>query len=120
MLDSARTRFDEFVKRVAGMPLVEDTKEKPAAAYQFPTCKPTLYDYTVDKDKMVWIAWEWLVPDYTHNRELNIYDILVPTIDTLRTEWLLQLMNSVNLKLNAIKVFYVLIKLVLFCFALFY
>lgn len=120
MLDSARTRFDEFVKRAAGMPLVEDTKEKPAAAYQFPTCKPTLYDYTFDKDKMVWIAWEWLVPDYTHNRELNIYDILVPTIDTLRTEWLLQLMNSVNLKLNAIKVFYVLIKLVLFCFALFY
>lgn len=99
LLDSARIRFDEFIKRVAGVPLVEDTKEKPAAAYQFPTNQPTLYDYTFDRDKMVWIAWEWLVPDYIHNRESNIYDILVPTIDTLKTEWYLQLMNSVNFKL---------------------
>uniref|UniRef100_A0A336KTI1 CSON011058 protein n=1 Tax=Culicoides sonorensis TaxID=179676 RepID=A0A336KTI1_CULSO len=96
LMDNARIRFDEFVKAIAGMPLVEDSREKPAASYQFPTCKPTLYDYTFDKDKMVWIAWEWLVPNYTHNRELNIYDILVPTIDTLRTEWLLQLMNSIS------------------------
>lgn len=79
------------------MPLVEDTKEKPAAAYQFPTFKQTLYDYTFDKEKMVWIAWDWLVPDYVHNRQLHIDEILVPTVDTLRIEWLLRLMNSVRL-----------------------
>lgn len=96
LVDDSRRRFDEFIKRTAGMPMFEDTKEKPAAAYQLPTSKPTLYDYMFDKEQMVWVAWDWLVPNYEHDRNLSIYEILVPTVDTLRTEWILKLSNDVS------------------------
>lgn len=96
LLDDDRIRFDDFIKRTAGLPLVEDTIEKPAQPYQLPTAKQTLYEYTFVKEKMVWMAWEWLVPTYTHNRIADIYDILVPTEDTLKIEWILGRLNAVN------------------------
>lgn len=53
-----------------------------------------LYDYFLDLEKNIWIPWRALVPNYVHDREKNFSDILVPTIDTLRTTWFVNMMNE--------------------------
>lgn len=37
-----------------------------------------------------------MVPKYTHNPEEKFYEILVPTVDTVRATWLLQLMVGIK------------------------
>lgn len=76
---------------------VEDSSEKPASASQCPSAKPMLYDYFFDRKQRVWIAWEWIVPEYTHDRNMEMSEILVPTVDTLYTSAMLGLMNSVHI-----------------------
>jgi len=55
-----------------------------------------MYDYMLDVKQKVWIAWKWLTPIYVHDREKNFTDILVQTIDTLRTIWFMNLMNNMG------------------------
>ena len=55
-----------------------------------------LYDYFLDLEKNIWLPWKVLVSDYVHDREKNFSDILVPTLDTLRTTWFVQMMNERN------------------------
>lgn len=61
-----------------------------------PLGKPTFFDYYLDIEKREWVAYEWMVPEYIHNRETKFTEIMVPTIDTVRTTWLLRLMNDVS------------------------
>jgi len=56
--------FDEYMKRISGFPLVQDTPENPASGGQFPQSKPTLYDYFWDVKDNVWKA--SLVKAQTH------------------------------------------------------
>lgn len=51
----------------------------------------------LDIEKKVWIPWESLVPDYIHDRNAKFSDILVPTIDTMRTTWFIKLMNNLKI-----------------------
>lgn len=51
-----------------------------------------MYDYVLDVKRSVWMAWKWLVPVYVHARQKNFSDVLVQTIDTLRTTWFVNLM----------------------------
>ena len=37
-----------------------------------------------------------VVPEYVHNPDLKYNQILVPTVDTVRSKWLLQLMTSIK------------------------
>lgn len=74
---------------------VNDSIDKPARTTQCPNSKPTLYDYFLDRDKKQWIAWDWIVPKYVHDPSMTFSEILVPTVDTLRTEKLLALMHQV-------------------------
>lgn len=62
----------------------------------FPMAFPTLYDYCLEVETKSWEAWEWLVPEYLHDREARFSSILVPTVDTLRLTWLIQIMESVS------------------------
>jgi len=57
---------------------------------------PTMYDYMLDIKKRIWMAWKWLTPVYVHDREKHFTDILVQTIDTLRTTWFMNLMNNMQ------------------------
>ena len=52
---------------------------------------PQLYDYFFDDEKLEWIPWNQLVPAYIHDPERKFIDILVPTLDTVRATWLLNL-----------------------------
>jgi len=61
-----------------------------------PVSFPTIYDYILDVKKKVWMAWKWLVPTYLHDRQKNFSDILVQTIDTLRTIWFVELMSNLQ------------------------
>ncbi len=58
---------------------------------EIPTHEETLFEYFFDASKECWISWKRLVPKYQHNPERKFYEILVPTIDTCRSDWLLQL-----------------------------
>lgn len=75
---------------------VEDSPEKPANGSQCPSAQPMMYDYFFDRKRRVWIAWEWIVPAYIHDRTKEMSEILVPTVDTLYTSTMLGLMNSVR------------------------
>ena len=56
----------------------------------------TLYEFFYDGEKKQWIPWSKMVPAYVHNPDLKFYEILVPTVDTVRATWLLEMM--VNIK----------------------
>ena len=47
-------------------------------------------------DQKLWIAWGKLVPKYVHVPEKKFNEILVPTVDTVRTTWLLNLMVKIK------------------------
>lgn len=96
LADESRARFDDFLKKLNPLMSVQDTPEKPANVTQCPSAKSTLYEYFFDLERREWIAWEWIMPEYIHSPTTKFSNILVPTVDTVRTEWLLGLMNQVN------------------------
>ncbi|MGH0156714.1 UNVERIFIED_CONTAM: hypothetical protein FKN15_032047 [Acipenser sinensis] len=57
---------------------------------------PSLYDFHFDGEQKKWMPWSKLVPKYTHSPEVRFFDILVPTIDTTRTNWLLEQMVKIK------------------------
>jgi dynein heavy chain, axonemal len=95
LLCDEKKLLDAFLKKLMGMVVVEDTVECPAKLGQLPSAKATLYDYYLDMEKGVWIAWDWMVSEYKHSRVVEFSEILVPTGDTIRTEWLLSVLNQV-------------------------
>lgn len=95
--NESRLMFDDFMKKLNPLMSVQDSIEKPANTTQCPSAKPTLYEYFFDQQRKEWIAWDWIIPAYVHNPKAKFSDILVPTVDTLRTEWVLELMNQVHL-----------------------
>ncbi|RLU20605.1 hypothetical protein DMN91_007218 [Ooceraea biroi] len=96
IVDEARSKFDEHVKKICGFILIQDTPTKMASARHIPASFPTMYDYMLDVKKKIWMAWKWLVPAYVHDRQKSFSDILVQTIDTLRTTWFMNLMNNMQ------------------------
>ncbi|XP_073962936.1 dynein axonemal heavy chain 10-like [Choristoneura fumiferana] len=84
IVDNGRFDFDNYVKKACPMMLVEDNPEKKATTKHFPMGKPTLYDYCLELETKTWEAWEWLVPEYVHDRDMRFSAVLVPTVDTLR------------------------------------
>lgn len=63
---------------------------------EIPTSQPTLFEYFFDSKKLVWVPWVDVIPEYVHDPEKKFSEILVPTVDTVRTTWLLELMVSVK------------------------
>ncbi|KAL4712607.1 hypothetical protein ACJJTC_007202 [Scirpophaga incertulas] len=96
IVDDGRFDFDKYIKKACPMMLVEDTPEKKATTKHFPMGFPSLYDYCLELTTKTWEAWEWLVPEYVHDRAMKFPSILVPTVDTLRLTWLIKIMESVE------------------------
>ncbi|XP_076621651.1 dynein heavy chain at 89D [Colletes latitarsis] len=91
-----KPEFDEYIKKTSGLMLVQDTVDKPATVRYLPVTYRTLYDYYLDIKQNIWVPWMFLIPKYVHDRQKNFSEILVPTIDTLRTTWFIQTMNTLN------------------------
>ncbi|XP_053509735.1 dynein axonemal heavy chain 10 isoform X2 [Ictalurus furcatus] len=95
LLDSGRKKFDDFVKRLSGLTSVHDERTL-AGPGELPGFLPTLYDFHFDASVKKWTPWSSLVPKYIHDPDMNFIDILVPTVDTTRTNWLLEQMVKVK------------------------
>ncbi|KAM9219274.1 dynein axonemal heavy chain 10 [Leptosomus discolor] len=95
LLDAGRIKFDETVKRISGMSTVHDDNilAKPG---ELPGQLPTLYDFHFDGFQNKWVPWMKLVPEYIHKPRVKFIDILVPTVDTTRTTWLLEQMVKIK------------------------
>ncbi|KFP31699.1 Dynein heavy chain 10, axonemal, partial [Colius striatus] len=95
LLDAGRIKFDATVKRISSMSTVHDDNilAKPG---ELPGQLPTLYDFHFDGVQKKWIPWMKLVPEYIHKPQVKFLDILVPTVDTTRTMWLLEQMVTVK------------------------
>ena len=52
----------------------------------------TVFEYFWDGERVGWVPWVQLVPDYVHRPELQFNQILVPTVDTVRTTWILDIL----------------------------
>ena len=63
---------------------------------EIPSAQPTLFEYYFDSKQLVWVPWVDVIPDYVHDPEKKFSEILVPTVDTVRTTWLLELMVSIK------------------------
>ncbi|XP_020287480.1 dynein heavy chain 10, axonemal isoform X2 [Pseudomyrmex gracilis] len=96
IVNEARSTFDRYIKKTCGLMEVQDKPNKLAVTKYVPTSLPTLYDYVLDVKKQVWIAWKWLVPAYVHDRQKIFSDVLVQTVDTLRTTWFVNLMSELQ------------------------
>ena len=57
---------------------------------ELPMEQSTLFEYFWDVEKNVWTPWIQLIPKYIHEPDRKFSEILVPTVDTVRTEWLLR------------------------------
>lgn len=61
-----------------------------------PNHEETWYEYFLDVEKKMWIPWNTLVAKYEHNPTIRFNEILVPTVDSTRITWLLNLMTIVK------------------------
>ena len=59
---------------------------------EIPTQYSTLYDYFFDDKELKWVPWKDKVPSYEHQFDIKFNEILVPTIDTVRNTWLLNIL----------------------------
>ena len=56
-----------------------------------PSAMSSLYEYFYDGEANKWVSWNDKIPKYVHRPEKKFNEILVPTIDTVRTTWLLRM-----------------------------
>ncbi|KAJ3123528.1 Dynein heavy chain 2, axonemal [Physocladia obscura] len=75
LTDESRKKFDMFLREIEG---------------QFPS-KDTVYEYFVDKQSKSWTAWEdKLQAGWRYTPGIPFYKIFVPTVDTIRNEFVVQ------------------------------
>lgn len=77
---------------------VSDSIERPATDMECPSQKATLFDYFFDIKRRVWIAYDWIVPEYVHQSNLEHNEIFVPTADTMRINHILNQLANVHIE----------------------
>ena len=61
-------------------------------AGEIPGVEATVFEYFWDAEKVGWVPWLQLVPEYVHKPEVQFNQILVPTVDTVRITWILDIL----------------------------
>ena len=79
-----RDRLDTFIKKIAGMSCKEGEGLAPT---NLP--KASLYEYRFDVEKKKWFTWRSSVTPLEIDPGSKFATILVPTVDTVRSTWLL-------------------------------
>ncbi|XP_056113379.1 dynein axonemal heavy chain 10 [Rhinichthys klamathensis goyatoka] len=95
LLENGRQKFDDFIKKLSSLNNVHDEKVL-AGPGQIPVYLPTLYDFHFDGTQKKWVPWSSMVSKYIHSPDMKFIDILVPTVDTTRANWLLEQMVKVK------------------------
>ncbi|CAF0910630.1 unnamed protein product [Adineta ricciae] len=83
-----RITVDGFIKYLSGLPTA--TVGAKAKSNQIPHEKPLLFDHVFHMELNQWQIWDDLIPKYEHDRSQRFTELFVPTVDTVRLEWLLQ------------------------------
>jgi dynein heavy chain len=91
LLEDGRIKFDSLVKNLSGM---SQSDEETCSSTDVPN--KALFEYFFDSDELQWVPWNHKVPEYTHDPSRRYNEILVPTVDTVRTTWLLDLMVKIK------------------------
>ncbi|KAJ3299892.1 Dynein heavy chain 10, axonemal [Borealophlyctis nickersoniae] len=94
LVEDDRTKFSDAIKKLAELPLVHTAAT--IVLGQLPGNEKSLYDYHFDPSELQWVPWGNYVPAYEHNRSLSFYEILVPTMDTVRHTWLLEKLMGIK------------------------
>ncbi|VDN14492.1 unnamed protein product [Dibothriocephalus latus] len=82
---------DEAIKTLSGLPNLDEGEGMPSVnPGVIPSHFPHLLDYMFDLEEFKWVAWRRLVPEYVYRNDLPYPEILVPTVETVRLEWILK------------------------------
>ena len=92
LMEEGREKFDAFVKEYAALPIKSIDDEKLAGPGEIPGVEATVFEYYWDSERLGWVPWVQLVPEYVHRPELQFNQILVPTVDTVRITWILDIL----------------------------
>ncbi|XP_041853005.1 dynein heavy chain 10, axonemal [Melanotaenia boesemani] len=95
LVESDRIKFDKFIKKLSCLITIHDEKVL-AAPGEIPGYLPTLYDFHFDGAQEKWVSWSSLVAKYIHHPEMKFADILVPTVDTTRANWIVEQMVKIK------------------------
>lgn len=85
--DKSWSKFSAFLKQLC-------TKLK---IYSYSTENDSVYDYGIDKSTFTFGHWSERVESFKYDKNMNFFEILVPTSDTVKFKYLLKtLLNSDN------------------------
>jgi dynein heavy chain len=87
VVSSERPRFDAVLRRVSEL-TPSDAKVVPCGNLPHP--KIVLHEYYFSPTELVWKLWSSMVPEYVPPADGKFASILVPTLDTVRSAWLLK------------------------------
>lgn len=98
LLEDGKVKFDNYIKYICGLTQVDG---KRAGLGEIPNDE-SLYEFYWDPEVYEWVAWKDKVSQYIHDPARRFTEILVPTVDTVRTTWLVE--NQVRIKRPALLV----------------
>eukprot|EP00163_Fabomonas_tropica_P031148 TRINITY_DN730_c1_g1_i6.p1 TRINITY_DN730_c1_g1~~TRINITY_DN730_c1_g1_i6.p1 ORF type:complete len:4200 (+),score=1431.71 TRINITY_DN730_c1_g1_i6:1002-12602(+) len=88
LVDADREKFDAFIKKKSELAVI-DSAEIPCGPGQLPGALPTIYEYYFDVENFRWRPWADLVTPFVPPEDHKFSKILVPTVDTVRYNWIL-------------------------------
>ena len=80
---------DEYKDFIIKTPDYIENRDRPVWSATVPEAG-TIYDYTFDAKSNRWINWIAELPPYKIPKDAQFNEIVVPTIDTVRNEWILE------------------------------
>ncbi|UJR10037.1 hypothetical protein I4U23_014260 [Adineta vaga] len=89
-----RITLDTSIKYLSGLSTV--TAGSKTKSGQLPNEKSLLFDHVFQMEVDQWQVWDDLISKYEHDRSKRFTELFVPTIDTIRLEWLLQSMIFIH------------------------
>ena len=89
-----RIVFDSTVKYLSGLSL--SSTDSKISSGQIPNARGLICDHLFQAELDQWITWDDLIPNYRHDRSQRFTELLVPTADTVRLEWLLKSMLAIH------------------------
>ncbi|CAF4829118.1 unnamed protein product [Rotaria sp. Silwood1] len=89
-----RIILDRFIKYLSGLSTVPIGSK--AKSGQLPNEKFLLFDHIFQPEINQWIKWNDLIPKYEHDRSKRFTELMVPTVDTIRLEWLIKSMVAIH------------------------